>query len=452
MGYAYQGHEPRISMVGLVKINERVAQMRFFLFLMFFCGVARAKLPPGMVVTENDSFLFKDPGDHLLYVGREHTVSIDQIDKLRGRELFVFPLTNFLDVRDELKKRARIYHYQERDFALVEPLDNKIDDLANFAHSASLACGALLALTEESEISDFVYPVGKPLISLYSSVPQIADLQDRVQHERIESLIKSMEALGTRFHTSKSGIETPRFLARIYRSLTPANRKDVSIEMLDVNRSPQDNLRVRILGSEKPDDILILGSHIDSITTSRSGLAPGGDDDASGTAINIEIFRVLMEAGIKPTRTIEFHGYAAEEVGLVGSSSLAADYQRRKARVLAMVQFDLALYSGPDGKLDTMYFVTNGTSRQLTSDLVRLTKTYLQLETVTARLTAGTSDHRSWARKGYATAFPTENPRGFNRKIHTVGDTIENLPNSASQFAALYAKLGLAFALHFGGF
>ena len=33
-----------------------------------------------------------------------------------------------------------------------------------------------------------------------------------------------------------------------------------------------------------------------------------------------------MEEGIKPKRTIEFHGYAAEEVGLVGSSGIAADY------------------------------------------------------------------------------------------------------------------------------
>ena len=37
----------------------------------------------------------------------------------------------------------------------------------------------------------------------------------------------------------------------------------MSVNLVDVRRSPQDNLVVRIEGSEKPDEVIILGSHID---------------------------------------------------------------------------------------------------------------------------------------------------------------------------------------------
>jgi leucyl aminopeptidase len=49
-------------------------------------------------------------------------------------------------------------------------------------------------------------------------------------------------------------------------------------------------------------------------------------------------FRALADAGFRPQRTVEFHWYAAEEDGLLGSRDIAQAYKARDAEVAAMTQ------------------------------------------------------------------------------------------------------------------
>ena len=53
-----------------------------------------------------------------------------------------------------------------------------------------------------------------------------------------------------------------------------------------------------------------------------NGRAPGADDDGTGTVNLIEAFRVLVVKDYKPSTPVEFHWYAAEEIGSVGSNIL----------------------------------------------------------------------------------------------------------------------------------
>jgi bacterial leucyl aminopeptidase len=71
------------------------------------------------------------------------------------------------------------------------------------------------------------------------------------------------------------------------------------------------------------------------------GIAPGADDDGSGTVTILEIYRGLLAANFTPTRTVEFHWYAAEEGGLLGSKEVARIYHERGVNVTAMLQVDL---------------------------------------------------------------------------------------------------------------
>ena len=48
------------------------------------------------------------------------------------------------------------------------------------------------------------------------------------------------------------------------------------------------------------------------------------------------VFKVLVESGYAPRRTIEFIGWAAEEVGLRGSNDISADYAARGIDVIAV--------------------------------------------------------------------------------------------------------------------
>lgn len=68
--------------------------------------------------------------------------------------------------------------------------------------------------------------------------------------------------------------------------------------------------------------------------------SPGADDDCSGTVSILEAFRVLAESGFIPVNgPVEFHWYAAEEGGLLGSQAVARYKKESGARIGAMMEF-----------------------------------------------------------------------------------------------------------------
>lgn len=67
-----------------------------------------------------------------------------------------------------------------------------------------------------------------------------------------------------------------------------------------------------------PDAILI-GAHRDHFGRPAGLLFPGADDNASGTAVMLEVARALAKSGIRPQRTILFVSFSGEERDLLGS-------------------------------------------------------------------------------------------------------------------------------------
>jgi bacterial leucyl aminopeptidase len=68
--------------------------------------------------------------------------------------------------------------------------------------------------------------------------------------------------------------------------------------------------------------------------------APGADDDCSGTVSILEAFRVLAHSGYIPQDgPVEFHWYAAEEAGLLGSQAIARYKKDSNAKIGAMMEF-----------------------------------------------------------------------------------------------------------------
>src|SRR5262249_25250808 len=74
------------------------------------------------------------------------------------------------------------------------------------------------------------------------------------------------------------------------------------------------NVIADIPGTEKPDEYVIVGGHIDSWDG-----ATGTTDNGTGCATTLEAARILMKAGVKPRRTIRFMLWSGEEQGLLGS-------------------------------------------------------------------------------------------------------------------------------------
>jgi hypothetical protein len=88
------------------------------------------------------------------------------------------------------------------------------------------------------------------------------------------------------------------------------------------------NVVADIPGTDKPDEYVIVGGHIDSWDG-----AEGCTDNGTGTVTTMEAARLLMKAGAKPKRTIRFMLWSGEEQGLLGSAS----YIRRNKDVLPKI-------------------------------------------------------------------------------------------------------------------
>jgi carboxypeptidase Q len=74
------------------------------------------------------------------------------------------------------------------------------------------------------------------------------------------------------------------------------------------------NVIAEFVGRERPEEIVVVGGHIDSWDVGQ-----GAVDDAGGVAVTWEAMRLLKELGLRPRRTIRFVAWTGEEVGLVGA-------------------------------------------------------------------------------------------------------------------------------------
>jgi len=74
------------------------------------------------------------------------------------------------------------------------------------------------------------------------------------------------------------------------------------------------NVIGEIIGTERPDEIVLISGHLDSWD-----LGTGAVDDGAGIGISAGAAQVILEAGLKPKRTIRVVAFGAEEVGLLGA-------------------------------------------------------------------------------------------------------------------------------------
>lgn len=77
---------------------------------------------------------------------------------------------------------------------------------------------------------------------------------------------------------------------------------------------PSGNVIGEIVGSERPDEIVLIGGHLDSWD-----LGTGAIDDGAGIGVSAGAAKAILDAGLKPKRTIRVVAFGAEEVGLLGA-------------------------------------------------------------------------------------------------------------------------------------
>jgi carboxypeptidase Q len=95
------------------------------------------------------------------------------------------------------------------------------------------------------------------------------------------------------------------------------------------------NVVAEIRGSEKPDEFVILGAHLDSWE-----LGTGALDNGCNAALVVDALRTIKASGLKPKRTIRFILFSGEEEGLIGSYRYAKAHRAELDRADAVVILD----------------------------------------------------------------------------------------------------------------
>jgi carboxypeptidase Q len=128
----------------------------------------------------------------------------------------------------------------------------------------------------------------------------------------------------------------------------------VKLEMnTQVKYHEQDNMAyntiAEIPGTDKKDEIVMLGAHLDSWHGST-----GATDNAAGCSVVMEAVRILKTLGVQPRRTIRVALWTGEEQGLYGSSAyVAKHFGERKPLPPAAGQEDLPSFMRQRGPLET---------------------------------------------------------------------------------------------------
>jgi len=244
---------------------------------------------------------------------------------------------------------------------------------------------------------------------------------DAQSQARLEAVDRHLSSYNTRHARTEEGVKAVQWMKgeyeKIIAGLSPERRTLFSVELFPHSGWQQPSLIVKMKGSS--DEMVILGSHIDS--TSSGGVAPGADDDASGSASVLETFLIIASSTFVPSRNIEWHHYAAEELGLLGSRQVAQAYRQRSVKVHAMCQLDMTGY----GNAKIAIVTNTGTNRDLNGFLKKVITEYCKNGSVDRTLFGGTSDHASWNSASYRACFPFE--QQMNPNIHTVRDTMDKL-------------------------
>jgi carboxypeptidase Q len=204
------------------------------------------------------------------------------------------------------------------------------------------------------------------------------------------------------------------------------------------------NVVAQIRGSDKPDEIVLIGAHLDSFDG-----ATGAADNGSGVAIMIEAMRLLAQSGARPRRTIMMVAFGAEELGRRGAFAFAERHADQLENVVVMLNCD-----GTPGAISgiTVPSTWQTVLSQVEKDLdgvnpffdFALTIDNQPRDAGKAMNASSGSDDAVFAAQGIPTPkFSVLSDFDYSRALHTVADTYEAvLPfRSAQQFSSIAIAL-----------
>ena len=281
--------------------------------------------------------------------------------------------------------------------------------------------------------------------------PRVQAIVDSISPERLGATIKSLAAFETRnllsdtVSTTRGIGAARRWIFEQFKAASP--RLQVTFDEYTIPPAGRVTREVllknvmAVLPGKSPRRLYVSG-HYDTIARNPDGtfqggddnrLAPGANDDGSGTALVMELARVIARSGIDFDATIVFIALAGEEQGLIGATQHAKKAAVDGVVIDAVFNNDIVGGSvGGQGRVDsrTVRVYSDGPedspSRSLARYIREAAARYVPAHEV--RLIARHDrfgrggDHTAFNQSGFTGVRFTEAQENYSRQ-HTVNDT-----------------------------
>ena len=203
-------------------------------------------------------------------------------------------------------------------------------------------------------------------------------------------------------------------------------------------------------GTTQPGEIVLITAHLDDVPS--TGLAPGADDNASGSTGVMVAADILSQYQFE--RTVRFVFFTGEEQGLYGSKEYADLVYDAGENIVAVYNMDMIAWDDLDGptlRLHTRTTTSSGYAgdRAIADLFVDVVNTYGLSTSLTPIIDPDgvtASDHSPFWSKGYSAILAIEDDEDdFCDYYHTVNDTLQTLNMT---YFTNYVKASVGTAAH----
>src|SRR5437899_6894188 len=191
------------------------------------------------------------------------------------------------------------------------------------------------------------------------------------------------------------------------------------------------NTVAEIRGSEKPDEMVILGAHLDSWD-----LGTGSTENGTGSMAVLEAARALAKLGLKPKRTIRFVLFTGEEEGLVGSKRYVEAHKNDLEKISGVLVHDTGT-----GRVLTLGLHDNYQDREIVDKVLTPLRALKLLEPSMLRQFG--TDHASFNDVGVPGFWAIQDGAEDSKTHHSQSDTFDKVwkdeLNQGAQVLAAWA-------------
>ena len=270
--------------------------------------------------------------------------------------------------------------------------------------------------------ADPLFYVPPKIPSTTSLVTDIDSLMELVSIDSVEAYIQRLQDFQTRYTCTDSFWAAGDWVAGKFQGWGYDN---VYLEEFD---TPFDcisrNVVAEKTGEMYPDRFIVMGGHYDAVVYDGGDpnvFAPGADDNATGTAMAMEIARVLADTPFR--KTVRFVTFGAEEQGLYGSWHHAIESLNRGDNIELMINADM-IGNVADNYLNFAVRCNEG-GYPYGTVLSEIADEYTNLipEIVVGSFSG--SDHYPFDQSGFRTVYSAEGD--FSPNWHQQTDIIDNI-------------------------